>query len=646
MNSKLFIKFIILLFLILISFIVFDNGFSGGFIFDDYPNIVDNYLLKITSLSFDSLSQAYHSGIGGSNRPLSMLSFGINYYFSQLNPYYYKVTNVSIHLINAFSVSFLFYLLFNTTSHSKEADKTQLFYISLFISTLWLFHPYNLSTVLYIVQRMTMLSAFFVIWSLIFYLIGRNFHFNNKIRKGWIYIALSLFVIFPGMLCKENAILTPLFLLLIEIFLLKFYYPTSNSYNKKIIPLFFIIIVGLPFIAVLVYLTINPEFILNGYNKRDFTLLERILSESRIILVYIQQIILPNPQTMGFFSDDIELSKSIISPLTTLFSLISIFLILFLSWLYRKKNPVFAFGIFFFFTGHLLESTIIPLELMFEHRNYLPGLGIILSMTSLFIGPINKQGRHIIHKPAILLSWVIFCSFVFFIRIDSWSSPLKFALTQVANHPNSARAHSFLARHYFNYKNSPEFAQKSLFHYQKSAQLDQKMIAGLLSQILVYSKIKTKVPEKLIQQIENRLASNVITPSTINNMTILAKCVSLKECHISEEQYISLVNHLLTNKKLSTADKGTILNKTAIYYGFFLKENHKALYYIQLALKARPGDTSIWLNHALLLADKQLFKQSLDVLKKGQAIARTKYQRLRFEKQIKIIQAQISKQEK
>ena len=75
-------ELLLVLFLIF-SFLIYLSGLSGDYVFDDIANIVENQKIAITSLDYSSLRTAYWSGDAGPlGRPISMLTFALNYYFT------------------------------------------------------------------------------------------------------------------------------------------------------------------------------------------------------------------------------------------------------------------------------------------------------------------------------------------------------------------------------------------------------------------------------------------------------------------------------------------------------------------------------------------------------------------------------------
>ena len=363
------LKFALIIFSLITSILIYTPGLPGSFIHDDYPNIVLNTALHIDNLDPDSLISASFSTKSGTlRRPISMFSFAINHYFTQLNPLYFKIVNIIIHILNGLALFFLSRCLLNCYRkiHKKNITANQVFYLSLFTSFAWLVSPINLTSVLYIVQRMTSLSALFSILGLYLYMIGRqSMIFKSSLNISAFFASAILFTL--SIFCKENGVLNVFYILCIEIFILRFSY---NAFiNEKHLKIIFLVVTALPLVAILTWLTIDPSYITKGYDHRPFSLGERVLTQFRVIVLYLKQIFIPNNPALGLFHDDFVISKSLIQPLTTITSAFFLLLLAITAIIKYKKYSLFAFGIIFYFSSHLLESTVLSLEIMYEHRN-------------------------------------------------------------------------------------------------------------------------------------------------------------------------------------------------------------------------------------------------------------------------------------
>ena len=147
--------------LIAVIAVIYTPGASGGFIFDDRAAIVENRRVHIHDLTRDSLARAARSfepGNGLQARPLSMASFGVNHALHELRPFGYKTTGIAIHALNAVLILMLAHGLIGAAWRERDPR-----WAAAAVAIAWALHPLQVSTVLYVVQRMESLSLLFVL---------------------------------------------------------------------------------------------------------------------------------------------------------------------------------------------------------------------------------------------------------------------------------------------------------------------------------------------------------------------------------------------------------------------------------------------------------------------------------------------------
>ena len=161
---------------LLTTYFIYNKGLLGDYVFDDSINILENSKLALTTLDYTSLKAAFFSGDAGPlGRPISMLSFALNYYFTGFDPFYFKLTNLFIHLFNGLLVFIISLKLFQWLSRQYQTISLKSpSYLACFVCLIWLIHPLNLTSVLYVVQRMTSLSSLFGLLALAIYCIWRT----------------------------------------------------------------------------------------------------------------------------------------------------------------------------------------------------------------------------------------------------------------------------------------------------------------------------------------------------------------------------------------------------------------------------------------------------------------------------------------
>jgi hypothetical protein len=363
--------------------LVYWPGAGGGFVFDDYPNIVDNTALHITGRVWrDWLAAMMSSPASSLQRPLAMLTFAINHYFTGLDPRPMKLTNIAIHALNAALVFGLIRTILQAALRARINDLEQTTdRMAFFIAACWALHPINVMAVLFIVQRMESLSHTFVFAGLWLYASGRRRQLAGA--SGWGMILTGLIpCTLLGLLAKESAALLPLYALCIEVCLFRF----RGSDERRDLRLYALFTGVLVLPALLGVAWLLPKATSAGaFASRNFTLAERLLTEPRVVMTYLRWTLLPDVGQLSLYHDDYLPSRDLWSPPSTVWALLAVPGLLALAWFCRQRRPLVSLGLLWFLGAQLLTATIIPLELVFEHRNYFASLGICLAMADLLL---------------------------------------------------------------------------------------------------------------------------------------------------------------------------------------------------------------------------------------------------------------------
>jgi len=418
-----------LLLLLIAAGCIYCLGVSGPLLFDDGVNLeplqsVENHLVPWYAVIFTNPS----SNVG---RPVSMLSFFVNYWLFGFNVVAFKATNILLHLAIGVALFVFIRRLLRSTVYFQHRDR-----VALFATGCWLLSPFYVSTVLYVVQRMAMLSTLFTLLALSAYLALREYLEVGRLR----WSALGLFCIYAllGVLSKENAVLLPAFILVLELF---FCTPIRDALGRRLWQLSVAVLAGLPAVATVMLMVLKRTAFFD-YASRPFDLLERLLTEARIVWSYVGSLLLPRSSDFGLFHDDIQISKSLLSPASTTIALVGWLVVVALIF-YARRNSLWrplAGCVAFFLAGHLLESTIFPLELYFEHRNYLPGAGLYLLLAlvaeMLVQNGLSTYRTNLIVFGAYMLVFMIALSQ----RALIWSRYDNIVYSSYQSHPNSPRS--------------------------------------------------------------------------------------------------------------------------------------------------------------------------------------------------------------
>lgn len=559
------LKPVLLLCILAITVACYLPGLTGHFIFDDGVNIGKNPYLKIDSLDFSTLWQAASSGSAGPlSRPISMASFAANYYVSGMDAYYFKLVNLGIHLASGMLVFVLARLLLGLHLRIRGvADDKAAAWIAVAVAAIWLLHPFNLTGVLYVVQRMTSLAALFTMAGLALYLHGRKRLLDGN-RKGFIAIGAAIFIFTPlAALCKENGTLLPLLIFVTEVTLLR--WSTPDPRDRRMLMAIVGLSVAVPLLFGLFYVLKNPDLIMGGYAWRDFSLAERLMTEARVLWFYLHMIVLPSMSEMGLHHDDILISKSLFSPWTTLPAIAGLLLLAAGAFALRNRQPLLAFGIAFFFAGHAMESTIIPLELAFEHRNYLPMFGILLPLAYYALDSSQHLSSVRVRRIAFLLLLILFAGLTAS-RAQQWGDTLQMRMLEVERHPRSVRAHTDLAGLYDHLpptsnEDAIDLYNKALFHYRQAADNAPTSISGLLGILAVNAKRGLPVDEALLKELEQRLATVPFGPPNKNSLIGAVRDIASGYFVVNAELVDRLYRAALSNPLLAGSHRSQIITE-------------------------------------------------------------------------------------
>jgi hypothetical protein len=635
---------IALIFFLGLTYFAYQPGLSGPFVFDDGPNILRNSDITIQDLNIQTLRQATFSGTSGPfGRPISMLSFALNFYMTGFNNYYFKLTNLFIHMLCGIGIFFLsstiLQIIRMRTVSLLSARQSDV--ISLAVTAAWLLHPLGLTSVLYVVQRMTSLSSLFCILGLYVYLRGRIKLIEGK--SGRVQIVISLLVFTPlAMLSKEIGALLPLFFLVTEISLLHF--ETKTRSDKIFLILFFTLCIAIPATGLLIFGALHPSWLLNSYTFRDFTLLERVMTESRVIFFYLRLIFLPSISKFGLYHDDITYSHSLIDPLSTIAALCMIVAALMTAIVIRKKAPVLSFGILFFFAGHVLESSIFALEIAHEHRNYLPMFAPVFAAIYYLLIPFKTinilQFRHVVCALLILCFAIVTHA-----RSKDWANPFDLYSKEVEHHPNSSLANLEMGTTFGNIESNDPIAFNNNYtlarsFYEKAAELNPNSTVSLIDLIILTSKRQYEIEPKWIKQLQDRLEHSPFAANTPDQLIALLSCKMDGACQLSKNQLSDLLQASLRNPLLSSSQRAATLSSYSFYLVNIEQDYLHALQVMLETIKTSPQELEYrmtFINFAIAIGHFDNVKDQLDELKRLDS--NKKYSKA-IESKIKTLQSQ------
>ena len=338
----------------------------GGFLFDDYPNLkaLGDWGTVHDWFTFKSFVSEGFSGPTG--RPVAMLSFLLDDNTWPSQAYGFKYTNLMLHLLNGTLLAWASLLL--CRFYGLPENKAQ--YFALFNAAAWLLHPFLVSTTFYIVQRMAQLATLFCLAGIAAYLHGRRLApIHPRAGYLWMMGGIGLGTLLATF-SKENGALLPLLVLAIEFCRPKHLAPTKRWFR--------VLFLYTPSVAILGLLASYIDLSDHPWDQRPFNQPERLLTEARVLWDYLGNLFIPRIEGSGLYQDGLTVSKDLLHPASTLPAVLGLFALLAGGVLARRRYPLLGLAVLFFFGAHLLESSLLGLELYFEHRNYLPAAFLFL----------------------------------------------------------------------------------------------------------------------------------------------------------------------------------------------------------------------------------------------------------------------------
>lgn len=422
----------------------YHNTLRSPFLFDDYNNILNNPFIQIDRLDIPSLGRVITDNQPTRNRPVAYLTFAVNYYFGGDNPLGYHIINILIHISTALVVFRLFFLYLLRLGQSEDRSLTIAF-IACFV---WALNPIQTNAVTYIVQRMTSLCVLFMSASLLTYFQARILSVAEdraaQRMKIFILSIMSFMSWGAALMTKEIAVIMPLLFLLHEVFFFEGLSAASIRRWKWLYLSVILLMVG----GVIFH--IGPDIgqrILAGYATRDFSLYERLLTETRVVVRYMSLFVVPLPSRLTLYYD-YQISTALFAPPATFFSIVTLGILIAGAVSYAQTFRVISFGIFWTLICLIVESTVVPLEIIFEHRFYLPSIGFSLGLVYLAYMAVSRF--RLSDRPVTLITVFVLTTLVIltFMRNETWKDKVSFGRDAVLKAPNSVRSHVALANAY------------------------------------------------------------------------------------------------------------------------------------------------------------------------------------------------------
>lgn len=598
--------------LALLTLAVYWAGLAGGFFFDDGPSILQAPGLRMSEFTWEAITQAWYSGgAGPTGRPLAQLSFALNHYFSGFDPWAYKLTNLAIHGLCAILAYGVVREMFRGYVAAEPQYKR---WLALVVAALWLLHPLQLLPVLHVVQRMTSLSTLFLLAALWLHLVARRG--AEPLKPGLLLVAWCVF--WPlSIVSKETGLLFPIFVLAWELLLRRVEAGRLDAFAKVYTALCLAIAAG----VVGYLLSSRSQWLWVGYEFRPFDLPQRLLTEARVLWLYVGLAVLPRWSALSLYHDDVVISTDWLTPWTTVPAVLTWLAVLWLVWRLRQRAPLAAFGLAWFLIAHLLESTFLPLELVHEHRNHLALLGLLLAAAAGLQA--WSRGRL---KPAtmaiVALLLILLCAGLTALRAHQFGDDLRRVFAQVQHHPDSPRSRyeaGMMVAGLPAAADPGSMAYKTARHHlDRATALDAHHKIALLEILALDCRAGLGVNQPALQELTYRLRATQFAPAD-RNILYQAKesAIAGSRC-LNGEQMTALFRAGLANPQVTPFVQAMLHSWLADYLWLGERDLAGAKAALARSLALNPGQASNRLKWAQLLwigGERQVALQSLLALR-------------------------------
>ncbi len=559
---------------------IYSETLSGPFIFDDRNNIRENPHIRISQITLSHLASAAFDS-PSHKRPVANISFALNYYIHGYNVVGFHAVNIMIHVISGILLYFFVQTTFRTPALRSRYEHYN--WISFFTAAIWLVHPLQTQSVSYIVQRMNSLAAMFYILSFLCY---AQLRVNPQEKPKW---WLLFGCILSGILAlgtKQNTATLPFFLLLYEWY---FFRNLSLKWLKDHLALLVGLLVLLA-IAALIFLGTDPlDKIWAGYASRHFTPVQRLLTEMRVVIFYIGLFFWPHPSRLNL-DHDFVLSYSLTDPMTTLFSMLAIAILLVLAVIIAKNQRMISFGILWFLGNLAIESSIFGLEIIFEHRLYLPSMMCSLVVVLL----VYRWAKPVWLKPLILCTLTIVAAVWTYERNDVWRDRIAIWEDCVKKSPHKARPYNNLG---VALADDGQYS-KAIEQYHKALQINPyypNAYANLGFVLAKQGKVEESIPQ-FLKALE-------LKPRDYETLSNLGVALLLQNRHEEAIEYLSEAVALNPYFPKAHNNLGVALSRTG--------RTQEAIDHYSTALQLDPDYAEAYNNLGVALANQGRFEEAI-----------------------------------
>lgn len=484
-----------LLLLLVVAAAAYWPGLAGPLVFDDHQNLapLKEWLAGNSSAWRVVLDNT--SGLLG--RQVSMASLVLNVQLLGPEIWGLKLGNLFIHLINGVLVYLLLTRIARVQAPVQNSHDIVRRWMPCVVAGIWLLHPLQVSTTLYVIQRMAMLSALFTLSTLILYISAREALREQRIARAYAFFLLAIITALLAAFSKENGVLAPALCALVEFWVFS---PAGGRRRHPASWAFILFSLVLPALGGLLLTLSQASFIVAEYANRPFTMEDRLLTQGRVLWDYVGALVLPYGPRLGLYHDDYLVSTGWLSPPTTLIAWLGWIAVLGVAWRLRERLPALGLGVGFYLGAQALESSVFPLLMYFEHRAYLPSVGALWAIAGMVAFGAQQLSERMDHPqrvfPLAIAALLATLSVATYARAHVWQSQQTLLVQGLEHHPHSRWLRTDVAQELM--QRSPpdmEGARSQMDVLASSPQDSTRRLAGVWQLMIDCSAGKTAHPE-------------------------------------------------------------------------------------------------------------------------------------------------------
>lgn len=570
---------------------VYALALPGFFLFDDAPNL--QRLAQVNDWR-SQLSFVFSGDSGPLGRPLSLITFVAQKSAWPDHPEAMLRVNIAIHLLSVIAV---FILTLGLALIRPDYPDNRTLWMATAVAILWGLSPFMATTHLMIIQRMTSLAGLQIFGGLACFVWAHLFFKSHPVFAKILLVLGLGFGTFLATLVKEIGALLPL----LAIIILWLWIPVDQRMQGRTAKFIIIALAVVPTLLLIGYLLFHSiQVFENGYGAhRQFTPYQRLLTQLWILFDYIQNLLIPRAVNVSPFTDDILPATGWLSPPITLISLLAWISLISVTIQFRERAPYLLFGVIFFLAAHLLESTIIGLELYFAHRNYLAAFGLYFAIV---FGAAHLPAKYVRIGVFALCGYICLFLLILIQVTSNWNQIGITSEIWLTKNPDSLRAAQFHANHYLKFGDPVTALQ--ILDGAAEHNPDNAMIK--IQRTLICAGREERFTENLAE-LKSQLEILPLTPAAASELASIAMsdlsryCPTLTNKDIAEIADVLLANpsyaqsafakgHLLIAKGYAEAEQDNIPKAINLFVEAFKIYPHLDTAFTASSLMSNAGE--------------------------------------------------------